>query len=129
MLGAVRVGATLPAQDIERAKSFYADKLGLKPIEEREEEAFYQVGDANFGVFKSHGKPSGDHTQLFIEVEDLRATTADLRKNGIVFEQYDLPGLKTDEDGIVDIEGEPGAFFKDSEGNLIAIGEFRPGRS
>jgi catechol 2,3-dioxygenase-like lactoylglutathione lyase family enzyme len=128
MLGSARVAATLPAQDLERAKSFYADKLGLKPIEESDEELHYKIGEGTmFDVFRSHGKPSGDHTQLGFEVEDLDATVAELRKNGVVFEEYDLPGFKTVE-GIAVVEGERGAWFKDSEGNLLAIGEWKIGR-
>ncbi len=66
--------------------------------------------------------PSGAHTQLGFDVADVEATVAQLRDNGVEFEEYDEPGLKT-ENGIAVIEGEKAAWFKDSEGNLLAVGE------
>jgi catechol 2,3-dioxygenase-like lactoylglutathione lyase family enzyme len=123
MLGASDVAATIPAQDLERAKSFYADKLGMKPTEERPEGLRYEFGKGRFLLFQSTGKASGAHTQLGFEVDDVEASVKELRENGVVFETYDMPGLKTDENGIAEIEGEKGAWFKDSEGNLLAIAE------
>ena len=122
MLESANVIATIPAQDLERAKSFYADKLGLKPAEERGEGLRYVCGDGTFLLFQSSGQASGTHTQLGFEVDDLEAAVAQLRANGVVFEEYDLPGFKT-VDGIAEIEGERGAWFKDSEGNLMAVSE------
>ena len=116
------VYATIPAQDLERAKAFYADKLGLKPSEERPEGLRYQLGSGAFLLFESTGAASGDHTQLSWDVDDVEATVEELRGRGVVFEEYDLPGFKT-VDGIAEIAGEKGAWFKDSEGNLLAIGQ------
>ena len=116
------VVAALPAQDFERAKSFYAGKLGLTPTQETDEEARYRVGQVEFIVFPSTGKASGDHTQMAFEVEDLEDAVKTLRDNGVVFEEYDMPGFKS-VGGIVELEGEKGAWFKDSEGNLLAIAE------
>lgn len=115
------VNATIPARDLERAKIFYADKLGLKPDEERPEGLRYRCGDGEFVLFESSGEASGAHTQLGWDVDDVEATVAELRANGVIFEEYDLPGLKTVE-GIAEIAGDKGAWFKDSEGNLLAIG-------
>jgi catechol 2,3-dioxygenase-like lactoylglutathione lyase family enzyme len=116
------VVAALPAQDFERAKSFYADKLGLRPTEETDQDARYRVGQVEFIVFPSTGKASGDHTQMAFEVEDLQSAVTALRDKGVVFEEYDMPGFKS-VGGIVDLEGDRGAWFKDSEGNLLAIAE------
>ena len=115
------VNATIPARDLERAKNFYADKLGLKPAEEGPEGLRYRCGDGEFLLFESSGEASGTHTQLGWDVDDLEATVSELRANGVVFEEYDLPGFKT-VDGIGEQEGWKGAWFKDSEGNLLAIG-------
>ena len=120
----------LPARDLERAKAFYSDKLGLEPIEERPGGARYRCGNSYFALFQSAGAPSGTHTQMGWEVEDLEATVAELRRRGVVFEEYDLPGFKT-VNGIADIagkypskgSGEKGAWFYDSEGNLLGIGQ------
>jgi catechol 2,3-dioxygenase-like lactoylglutathione lyase family enzyme len=125
MLDSANVYATIPAQDLERARSFYADKLGLQPAEERPEGLRYTCGDGSFLLFQSSGEASGSHTQLGWDVDDIEAAVATLRENGVVFEEYDLPGFKT-VDGIADIAGERGAWFKDSEGNLLAIGERTP---
>jgi catechol 2,3-dioxygenase-like lactoylglutathione lyase family enzyme len=125
------VAARLPAQDLGRAKAFYADKLGLRPNEERPGGIRYQCGNGWFSLFASSGRPSGDHTQLAWEVEDIQATVADLRARGVVFEEYDLPDLKT-VNGIAQVDGnypsrggrgERAAWFRDSEGNLLGIGQ------
>jgi catechol 2,3-dioxygenase-like lactoylglutathione lyase family enzyme len=122
MLDRADVYATIPAQDLERAKSYYADKLGLKPEEERPEGLRYSSENGGFLLFESRGEPSGTHTQLGWDVDDIEAAVAMLRENGVVFEEYDMPGLKT-VNGIAEIAGEKAAWFKDSEGNLLAIGE------
>jgi catechol 2,3-dioxygenase-like lactoylglutathione lyase family enzyme len=130
MLSDGRVAPRLPAQDLERARAFYAEKLGLEPTEERPGGLRYQLGNGEFVLFESAGAPSGEHTQMAVEVEDLESTVAELRSRGVVFEEYDFPGLTTT-DGIADIEGnypskgsgERGAWFRDSEGNMIGLGQ------
>jgi catechol 2,3-dioxygenase-like lactoylglutathione lyase family enzyme len=130
MLDRSDVATRLPAQDLERARAFYADKLGLHPIEERKGGLLYRCGRGYFALFESAGSAAGTHTQMGWEVADIVAAVSQLRARGVVFEEYDLPGLKT-LDGIARIEGnypskgigEYGAWFKDSEGNLIGIGQ------
>jgi catechol 2,3-dioxygenase-like lactoylglutathione lyase family enzyme len=130
MLKDSTVATRLPAKDLARARKFYSEKLGLDPIEERPGGLRYQCGNSNFALFQSAGAASGTHTQMGWEVADIEATVAELRKRGLVFEEYDLPGLKT-VNGIANIEGnypskgigERGAWFKDSEGNLIGIAQ------
>ena len=115
----------LPAQDLERARAFYAEQLGLEPVEERPGGLLYRCGNAVFAVFQSAGAASGTHTQMGWEVERHRGTVAALRARGVVFEEYDLPGLRT-MDGIAEIEGNypskgagrTGRLVPDSEGNL-----------
>ena len=122
MFKPLRAGAALPAQDLERAKAFYRDKLGLSPTLEAEFGPFYELAPGTgFGVFPSSGKPSGTHTQMAIDVEDVEGAVKDLQARGVQFEEYDTPTLKT-VDGIADVGGTKGAWFKDSEGNLIALG-------
>jgi catechol 2,3-dioxygenase-like lactoylglutathione lyase family enzyme len=124
------VATRLPAQDLERARSFYAEKLGLEPVEERPGGLLYRCGRGSFALFLSAGGAAGTHTQMGWEVADIEATVAALRSRGVVFEEYDLPGLKT-VNGIARIAGnypskgtgEKGAWFKDSEGNLVGIGQ------
>lgn len=126
LLPKATVGTSIPTQDIERAKAFYRDKLGLTPtdrgVPNPTGNVYYVLGDGTFlFLFESMGRPSGDHTQLAFEVGDLNAVVDELIGNGLVFEQYDYPDLKTDERGIVDFEDERAAWFKDSEGNLAVI--------
>ncbi len=123
MLERFKVYATIPAQDLDRARAWYEEKLGLKPASEDPEGLRYELaGGSGFLLFQSTGQASGTHTQLGFDVDDVEEVVGQLRSNGVVFEEYDLPGLKT-VDGIADIEGERGAWFKDSEGNLLAVGE------
>lgn len=121
----------LPAQDLERARAFYAERLGLRPVEEREGGLRYRCGSTVFTVFTSAGRPSGDHTQIAWSVDDIDDAVAELRARGVVFEEYDFPGLTT-VNGIADIEGtypseggtgERAAWFRDSEGNVHGIGQ------
>jgi catechol 2,3-dioxygenase-like lactoylglutathione lyase family enzyme len=133
MLEQSDVATRLPAGDLERARAFYAEKLGLEPVEERPGGLLYRCGSGYFGLFASAGAASGTHTQMGWEVADIEATVAALRARGVVFEEYDLPGLRT-VDGIADIEGnypskgsgERAAWFRDSEGNLLGIGQPLP---
>ncbi len=123
MLAEARVDAAIPASDLDRARAFYSEKLGLTPIEEAPEGLIYECGEGSrFLLFPSTGKASGDHTQMGWEVSDLEAEVADLRSRGVVFEEYDFPGLKTVE-GIATVGGIKGAWFKDTEGNLLSLAE------
>jgi catechol 2,3-dioxygenase-like lactoylglutathione lyase family enzyme len=122
MLEHFDVVATIPAQDLERAKSFYADKLGLKPFEESPEGVYYRCGDGRFLLFQSSGRASGDHTQMGWYVDDIEAAVTELQARGVVFEEYDFPELKT-LNGVAEIEGEKAAWFKDTEGNLLSLGQ------
>jgi catechol 2,3-dioxygenase-like lactoylglutathione lyase family enzyme len=124
------VATRLPAKDLDRARTFYRDKLGLEPAEERPGGLLYNCASGSFVLFASNGAASGDHTQMAFTVTDLDAVVTELRTRGVVFEEYDFPGFRT-EAGIADITGnypskgtgERGAWFHDSEGNLIGIGQ------
>lgn len=130
MLGDSPVATRLPAKDLDRARRFYSEKLGLEPVEERPGGLRYRCGDSYFALFASAGQASGNHTQMGWEVADIETTVVALRARGVVFEEYDLPGLTT-VNGIAEIEGnypsngvgERGAWFRDSEGNLLGIGQ------
>jgi catechol 2,3-dioxygenase-like lactoylglutathione lyase family enzyme len=126
-----RVATRLPAADLDRARKFYAEKLGLEPSEERPGGLLYRCAVGEFALFESAGAASGSHTQMGWEVDDLRAVIDELTDRGVVFEDYDLPGLTT-VDGITRVAGnypskggigEHAAWFRDSEGNLIGVGE------
>jgi catechol 2,3-dioxygenase-like lactoylglutathione lyase family enzyme len=130
MLKDARVATRLPAQDLARARRFYAEKLGLEPSEEREGGLLYRCANGEFALFASAGAASGTSTQMGFEVDDIEVTVAELRRRGVVFEEVDIPGLET-VDGIAEIAGnypskgtgDRGAWFRDSEGNMLAIGQ------
>jgi catechol 2,3-dioxygenase-like lactoylglutathione lyase family enzyme len=131
MLRHGRVATRIPAQDLDRARRFYADKLGLEPSEERPGGLLYRCGSGVFALFASEGASPGTFTQMGWEVDDIEAVVAELKERGVVFEEVDVPGLKI-VDGIADIagnypskggKGERGAWFRDSEGNLLGVGQ------
>jgi catechol 2,3-dioxygenase-like lactoylglutathione lyase family enzyme/ketosteroid isomerase-like protein len=131
MLGNSKVAARLPAQNLDRARAFYAEKLGLEPSDERPGGLLYRVASGEFAVFASAGGPSGDHTQMGFEVDDIEAVVAALQGRGVVFEEYDIPGMTT-HGALADIDGnypsknasgERAAWFRDSEGNLLGLAQ------
>jgi catechol 2,3-dioxygenase-like lactoylglutathione lyase family enzyme len=125
------VATRLPAQDLRRARRFYAEKLGLQPADERPGGLLYRCGTGEFALFESAGASPGTFTQMAWEVDDIEATVAELKQRGVVFEDLDLPGLTT-LGGIAEIagnypskgaRGERAAWFRDSEGNMLGIGQ------
>lgn len=131
VLTGARVATRLPAQDLERARRFYAERLGLKPVDERPGGLLYRCAGTEFVLFQSTGASPGTFTQMAFEVDDLDGLVAELRRRGVEFEEVDLPGFRT-VDGIAEVEGnypskgahgERGVWFRDSEGNLLGVGE------
>ena len=129
-LAAAHAVTKLPAQSLDRARRFYRDRLGLEPVEVREGGLRYVCGSSEFHIFVSSGAASGRSTQLGFEVEDIDQAVADLRARGLEFETFELGDLDVT-DQIVTVpnnypskgSGERGAFFFDSEGNLLSVGE------
>ena len=122
MLSDCRVSAALPVSDLARARSFYVDTLGLTPVMESEDVLAFRCAEGtDFGVFVSQGRPSRTQTQVtFCQILD--AEVADLRARGVKLEEFDMPGA-TVKDGVYDINGQRGAWFRDPEGNLLAMAE------
>lgn len=122
MLSDAPIAPALPAADIERAKAYYREKLGFEPVEDDGGELVYESGGrTTFTVYPSAFAGTNQATAAGWYVDDIAATVADLRSRGVVFEEYDLPGLKT-VDGIAEApSGNLGAWFKDSEGNTLGI--------
>jgi catechol 2,3-dioxygenase-like lactoylglutathione lyase family enzyme len=125
------VAVRLPAQDLDRARAFYADRLGLEPVESRVGGLRYECGGTSFALFQSTGAASGEHTQMGFYVPDIEAAVSELRARGLVFDDLELPGFSS-RDGIVDIPGnypstgavgERAVWFHDSEGNQLGLGQ------
>jgi catechol 2,3-dioxygenase-like lactoylglutathione lyase family enzyme len=123
MLANYSIHATLPATDMERAKRFYTEKLGLTAESEAPEGVFYRSGDTRFLVFPSGGTASGAHTQLSWTVDEIEAEVAALKARGVTFEEYDFPSLKTI-NGVAVMGPVKIAWMKDSEGNLLSVAQF-----
>jgi predicted enzyme related to lactoylglutathione lyase len=128
------VATRLPAQDLERARAFYSQKLGLDASDERPGGLLYRCAGSEFALFQSSGAASGTHTQMSWHVPDIDAAVAELKRRGVVFEEFDVPGLRT-VDSVAEVagnypskgaSGERAAWFRDSEGNLLAIGQLVP---
>jgi predicted enzyme related to lactoylglutathione lyase len=123
MLSNAPLSATLPAVDIERAKKFYAEKLGLKESASQEPGGVtFDCGNGTQLYIYQRAPVKVEHTLASFMVKDLAAEMTELRGRGVVFEEYDFPGLKT-VNGIADMGGFKAAWFKDSEGNILGIGQ------
>jgi len=121
MIEKLRSHTTLPAADLERAKKFYAEKLGLSPATESPGGIFYEVaGGTRFILYPTPNPTRGGHTQIGFATGDIEAEVKELQSRGVVFEEYDFPSLKT-HNGIATTGPTRAAWFKDSEGNMIGI--------
>lgn len=125
MLGNAPIAPTIPVTDINRAKDFYTSKLGLTVKEENSAGVTLSAGDNTAVYLYQRGPSKADHTLAAFRVTDIEAAVEELKGKGVTFEQYDFPGLKTDEKGIATLEseGEKAAWFKDPDGNILGIGQ------
>ncbi|MEO6471036.1 MAG: VOC family protein [Aeromicrobium sp.] len=123
MLSDLEIYAVLPATDLQRARGFYKDKLGMEPTDERPDGLVYQTPKGTkILLYETAYAGTAQSTAMSWTATDLDAEMAELRSRGVVFEEYDFPGLKT-ENGVATAEGFRGAWFKDTEGNILAVGE------
>jgi catechol 2,3-dioxygenase-like lactoylglutathione lyase family enzyme len=125
MLQDSQVFASIPAADLERAKAWYEEKLGLtpSPSDSMPGGEIYRCGDGTaFLLYETSFAGTGQHTIAGWRATDLDKEMSELRNRGVTFEEYDMPGLKTT-DGVVSMEGMKAAWFKDSEGNTLNITE------
>jgi predicted enzyme related to lactoylglutathione lyase len=123
MLNDSTVEANIPAGDLQRARQFYADKLGLTPTEEFGEEAlaYRTAGGTAFNIYRTEFAGQAGHTIAQWHVADIESEVHDLKAKGITFEVYDLPGVEWDGE-IASMAGlGRAAWFKDSEGNTMCI--------
>jgi len=123
MLANSRLVAILPVVDIERARAFYEETLGLQAIDV-DDGVIYECGQGTqLALYQRDTPTKADHTVAAWEVDSIEEAVQALQEKGVVFEHYDMPGLKTDERGIATMGTMKGAWFKDSEGNTLSIGE------
>jgi predicted enzyme related to lactoylglutathione lyase len=124
MLNNSRLMAVLPARDINRAKEFYRDKLGLEASESFEDNSLmFRGGDGmGFMIYETENAGTAKNTQMGWETDNLESEMEELRGRGVVFEEYDFPGLKT-ENGVATNDWGKAAWFLDSEGNILNISQ------
>src|SRR5881275_2357444 len=91
----------LPAQNLDQARRFYRDKLGLEPVEEREGGLRLICAGTEFHLFSSSGAASGASTQMGFEVSDVKAVVDDLRRRGVTFEAVEVPGFEMQGETVV----------------------------
>ena len=110
-----------PAKDVARARKFYEGKLGLKAKEEIADGVVYEFGRGTAAfLYQTPNAGSSKASQAFWQVDDIEKEVAELKKRGIVFEEYDLPEMKGS-NSIYTGGGAKAAWFKDSEGNILAL--------
>lgn len=126
MLSEATVTTMLPVEDLERARRFYEGCLGLTPGGSRPDGKFvYAVGGSTLALFPKPEGTKADHTAISFQVVDIAAALAELERAGVVFEDYDYPGLETVNHVCV-LGAEKAAWFKDTEGNVLCIHEDLP---
>src|SRR5260370_26314101 len=118
MLGSAPIRAYIPALDVSRARRFYEKTLGLTPKEEFAGGVIYQCGGAEVFMYPTRNAGTSKASQAFWQVEDVEAEVADLKARGVRFEE--CPGM-TMQHGIATGGGAKTAWFKDSEGNILAV--------
>lgn len=115
------VMGVMPATDVQRAANFYQEKLGLKVEAKGLEEIWVGAGTGTgFQLYKRPEGTRGEHTEATFRVDDVEKEVAELRGRGVVFEEYDMPGIKTI-NGIATQDSMKSAWFKDTEGNILCV--------
>ncbi len=123
MLSNSPVTTMLPVKDMDRARAFYEGCLGLEPGGFKPDGKFvYATGGTTLALFPKPEGTKADHTAISFEVTDIAASIAALEHAGVVFEDYDFPGLKT-VDHVCVLGAEKAAWFKDTEGNFLCLHE------
>ena len=127
MLHDFPVYAYIPARDLARARQFYETKVGLVPKQERNGGVLYEfAGGTGCFLYETPNAGTSQASQAFWSVKDVDGLMRKLKARGVVFENYDLPGERSPEGAITD-GGAKAAWFKDTEGNIMALIEDVPG--
>jgi catechol 2,3-dioxygenase-like lactoylglutathione lyase family enzyme len=119
----MKIAVTLPAADLDRAKAWYKNILGLEPVEsEATGEVWFELGGSRFLVYQSQFAGTNQATAAGILVDDVGATAASLKARGAVLEDYDFGDDFRTIDGIMTMpNGRQTAWLKDSEGNILGL--------
>jgi len=123
MLSTSQIVSYVPVSDLARARKFYEETLGFRPCETSAVGVMYESGKGSrFFAYLSEGAGTSKASTAFFDVPDVEAEVADLRKRGVVLENYDAPEYAT-VNGIATGGGAKTAWFKDTEGNILAVSQ------
>lgn len=122
MLAGSPLYPTIPTRDLDRARGFYEGVLGLPLIRDKGFEVIFRAGDVEVDVYASEGAGTAEHTLAAFIVDDIESIVRALQERGVVFEEYDLPGVKT-VNGIADLGPDKSAWFRDPDGNLLNVSQ------
>jgi predicted enzyme related to lactoylglutathione lyase len=122
MLATAPIRAYIPVKDVSRARRFYEKTLGLRPKEEFAGGVIYECGGAEAFLYPTSNAGTSKASQAFWQVDDVEAEVAELKARGVTFEEYDMPGIKM-KNSIATGGGAKTAWFKDTEGNILAVSQ------
>ena len=120
MLGKADATPMLAVGDLDRARHFYEDTLGLKEVDDFGEGFIVKSGETKFTVYRSEYAGTNKATALTFDVNDIDSEVRDLKDKGIMFEHYDLEGLERDGD-VYRNDKMKTAWFKDPDGNILSL--------
>ena len=122
MLRTAPICAYIPVSNLSRARKFYEESLGLKPKEAYAGGVVYECGGAEVFMYPTSNAGTSKASQAFWQVDDVEAEVAELKARGVKFEEYDMPGV-TMKNSIATGGGAKTAWFKDTEGNIMAVSQ------
>ena len=122
MLKTAPIRAYIPASNVERARKFYEQVVGLTPKEDYAGGVIYECGNTEVFLYLTPNAGTSKASQAYWQVKDVEAEVADLKGRGVVFEEYDMPGV-TMKNSIATAGGAGTAWFKDTEGNILAVSQ------
>lgn len=122
MLSAAPIRAYIPVSNVSRARKFYEEKVGLKPKAEYAGGVIYECGGSEAFLYPTPNAGTSKASQAFWQVADVEAEVAELKARGVTFEEYDLPGMAM-KNSIATGGGAKTAWFKDTEGNILAVSQ------
>jgi predicted enzyme related to lactoylglutathione lyase len=122
MLRTAPIRAYIPASNVSRARKFYEQVVGLVPREEYAGGVIYECGGTEVFMYPTHNAGTSQASQAYWQVDDVDAEVAELKARGVEFEEYDMPGV-TMRNSVATGGGAKTAWFKDTEGNILAISQ------
>jgi catechol 2,3-dioxygenase-like lactoylglutathione lyase family enzyme len=122
MLSQAPIRAYIPVSNVARARTFYEGTLGLRPKQEYAGGVIYACGGTEVFMYPTPNAGTSQASQAFWQVADVEKEVLELKARGVTFEEYDMPGI-TMKNSIATGGGAKTAWFKDTEGNILAVSQ------